>query len=259
MSLPNDIYSQRILELAALDPEDEAAGRSWGDCHGAFETLRQHGDGRSRDEGGRRHRLRPDRQGLSARTDLGLSHGPRNCGLKRSRASYRRGRDAEDAERGRTGPFRSLGRSCRAGTGPRLQSPACLDAARVRRGGERHCRDRGEAQARSSLRARSRRPRCETQIDWSNDARLSEKKSPWLDPAGVTPRLGSLYPAPFGEQTCRPREAGARRSAWSQSIRRQSGHARARKLVVAAALARQRGSNSSTCWRARLTLITDFR
>lgn len=27
-----------------------------------------------------------------------------------------------------------------------------------------------------------------------------EKKSPWLDPAGVTPRLGSIYPSPFGEK-----------------------------------------------------------
>jgi uncharacterized cupin superfamily protein len=28
----------------------------------------------------------------------------------------------------------------------------------------------------------------------------SEKKSPWLDPASVTPRLGSIYPQPFGEK-----------------------------------------------------------
>jgi uncharacterized cupin superfamily protein len=27
----------------------------------------------------------------------------------------------------------------------------------------------------------------------------SEKKSPWLDPVGVTPRRGSLYPPPFAE------------------------------------------------------------
>jgi uncharacterized cupin superfamily protein len=28
----------------------------------------------------------------------------------------------------------------------------------------------------------------------------SEQKSPWLDPASVTPRLGSIYPAPFAEK-----------------------------------------------------------
>lgn len=29
--------------------------------------------------------------------------------------------------------------------------------------------------------------------------KVLEKKSPWLDPANVTPRRGSAYPAPFGE------------------------------------------------------------
>ena len=28
----------------------------------------------------------------------------------------------------------------------------------------------------------------------------SDKKSPWLDPASVKPRLGSIYPSPFGEK-----------------------------------------------------------
>jgi uncharacterized cupin superfamily protein len=28
----------------------------------------------------------------------------------------------------------------------------------------------------------------------------SDKQSPWLDPAGITPRLGSIYPKLFGEQ-----------------------------------------------------------
>lgn len=28
----------------------------------------------------------------------------------------------------------------------------------------------------------------------------SEKKGPWLDPAGITPRLGSIYPSHFGDK-----------------------------------------------------------
>ena len=89
MSLPDDIYSQRILDLAANIPRTQRLFRPDATALARFQALRQSSHDLRFDAGQCGDRLWAKREGLPLGPDLGGGDGARDRGLDRGRASRR--------------------------------------------------------------------------------------------------------------------------------------------------------------------------
>ena len=109
MTLPEDIYSQRILELAAAMPRTarlampEATATAHSKLCGSTVTVDLAMEGDVVTDYGQK------REGLPARPVGGLGDGPRDRRLERGGVAGGRRGDAQDAERGRTAAARQMG------------------------------------------------------------------------------------------------------------------------------------------------------
>ena len=149
MTLPEDIYSQRILELAAALPRTARLAAAGSHGNGPFEALRQHRHRRSRHGRRRGDRLRPKREGLPARPVCSLGDGARGDRRQRRRVAGGRGGDAQDAE----------SRAARRRKANGAISPCSSRCAITRRGMPRRCSCSTRSRTRSPDRGQARRPK----------------------------------------------------------------------------------------------------